>query len=412
MNKPIDDFVKQYQNEIDEYKKIEQCVYEVIKSKLWDAGILAITSSRTKDVKSLSEKLHIRSREKQYKNIQDICDDIVDLIGLRIALYFPNDKKKVESIIRNEFDVKKVKNFPSEQRNNFVYKRRFEGYCATHYRVLPVVGSSINIQTPPMIEIQVASLLMHAWSEVEHDLSYKQRKGEVSYDEYESLDEINGLVIAGEVSLQRLQRISENRISYENKPFRNHYELASFIYDKLETNTNSHSLLVGDAEALFSILTQADRLTPKKISNDLEKVDFSWEIPISQQLMNFYADKDPKLSKLVVNTNVHKKIDFNVDEKSIGSFLSKWIKLEKSVNSAIDTMGFIQPPHKYSIGTTQRLKSLEIFSDSDIDVYNKIRETRNKLVHGVEIPNVESLANLKMEIDRLISTLKRFVVET
>ena len=58
---------------------------------------------------------------------------------------------------------------------------------------------------------------MHAWAEVEHDLTYKQKKGTVSYDEHESLDEINGLVLAGELSLQRLQRISELRIASEGK---------------------------------------------------------------------------------------------------------------------------------------------------------------------------------------------------
>ena len=40
----------------------------------------------------------------------------------------------------------------------------------------------------------------------------QRKKGLVSFDEYESLDEINGLMIAGEISLQRLQRTTELRI--------------------------------------------------------------------------------------------------------------------------------------------------------------------------------------------------------
>ena len=54
-------------------------------------------------------------------------------------------------------------------------------------------------------EIQVASVLMHAWSEVEHDLVYKPLNGTLSEEELAILDELNGLVLAGEIALERLQ---------------------------------------------------------------------------------------------------------------------------------------------------------------------------------------------------------------
>ena len=51
--------------------------------------------------------------------------------------------------------------------------------------------------TTARIEIQVASVLMHAWSEVEHDLVYKPLQGTLSDEELAILDELNGLVLAG-----------------------------------------------------------------------------------------------------------------------------------------------------------------------------------------------------------------------
>ena len=54
-------------------------------------------------------------------------------------------------------------------------------------------------------EIQVASVLMHACSEVEHDLVYKPLNGTLSEEELAILDELNGLVLAGEIALERLQ---------------------------------------------------------------------------------------------------------------------------------------------------------------------------------------------------------------
>ena len=42
---------------------------------------------------------------------------------------------------------------------------------------------------------------MHAWSEVEHDLVYKPLQGTLSDEELAILDELNGLVLAGEIAL-------------------------------------------------------------------------------------------------------------------------------------------------------------------------------------------------------------------
>lgn len=54
---------------------------------------------------------------------------------------------------------------------------------------------------PVRLEIQVASVLMHAWSEVEHDLVYKPLQGTLSDEELSILDELNGLVLSGEIAL-------------------------------------------------------------------------------------------------------------------------------------------------------------------------------------------------------------------
>lgn len=172
----VEKFMKQYMTMIPDLKKIERHTRALVKTSLKDAGILAITTSRVKDSERLKEKLDIRNRGKHYCSTHDIIADIPDFIGIRIALYFPGDNDRVRSLIHQYFAVEKVKQFPAEQRENRIYQRKFPGYCATHYRVhlakLPEGVSENHI-----IEIQVASLLMHAWSEVEHDLAYKQNRG-------------------------------------------------------------------------------------------------------------------------------------------------------------------------------------------------------------------------------------------
>jgi ppGpp synthetase/RelA/SpoT-type nucleotidyltranferase len=53
--------------------------------------VLAQVSSHVKDKESLAKKLTTRHGSKSYKNMGDICKDIVDLIGVLIILYTAND---------------------------------------------------------------------------------------------------------------------------------------------------------------------------------------------------------------------------------------------------------------------------------------------------------------------------------
>ena len=113
------------------------------------------------------------------------------------------------------------------------------------------------------IEIQVASVLMHAWSEVEHDLIYKPLQGTLSKEELAILDELNGLVLAGEIALERLQAAGNERIRSKNAVFNNQYELASYLYNYLSSNFRPEDieLRMGNIELLFRLLSQPGRWT-------------------------------------------------------------------------------------------------------------------------------------------------------
>jgi ppGpp synthetase/RelA/SpoT-type nucleotidyltranferase len=160
--------------------------------------------------------------------------DMPDLAGVRIALYFPGDVEEVHRLLESLFLIQKQKNFPGDSPPP-AYEKRFRGYAARHYRVR-MPPESLGGQdrfAAALIEIQVASVLMHAWSEVEHDLVYKPMSGTLSSTEYALLDQLNGLVMAGEIALERLQGAARLRLNEADAPFNNHYELAAYIYDKL-----------------------------------------------------------------------------------------------------------------------------------------------------------------------------------
>lgn len=263
MSKAIKEFVSRYEKEFDFYQNLSLNVERKIKNHLSKSGVRAIVSSRAKSMTRLDVKLEDRDKKKNYKHVNEIYDDIVDLAGVRVALYFPGDMNLVEEIIGKNFKIHKSKKFPESLQKKTIgtYTKVFDGYSAAHFRV------SLNDETRyaknHCVEIQVASVLMHAWSEVEHDLVYKPLQGELSNEELMILDEINGLVLSGNIALERLQKAGLHRVNDEsNKIFLNHYDFASFVLSRMKIDEE-----LFDFRMVFSVLKMCKLNTRDNIKN-------------------------------------------------------------------------------------------------------------------------------------------------
>ena len=128
-----------------------------------EISILDITS-RIKTVESAYEKI---SR----KNYADPFIEIEDLCGIRVICYYPSDVDKIARIVRSEFDVK-----TEEDTRQRLSPQEF-GYRSTHF-IVTIKTSWLKAPNYRelgglKIEIQVRTILMHAWAEIEHKLAYK-----------------------------------------------------------------------------------------------------------------------------------------------------------------------------------------------------------------------------------------------
>lgn len=139
-----------------------------LKNILGAEGIIynAVTS-RLKDRESLSKK--IDRKNDKYASLSDVTD----VAGVRIITYYTKDVDKVAEIVEREFTV---------DRENSIDKRkslepdRF-GYCSVHY-VVEMSQERLKFREYQAFEglkceIQIRSVLQHAWAEIEHDLGYK-----------------------------------------------------------------------------------------------------------------------------------------------------------------------------------------------------------------------------------------------
>jgi putative GTP pyrophosphokinase len=125
-----------------------------------------MVDSRLKSRTSLSEK--ITRPDKSYNALRDITD----VVGLRIITYFDDDVDRVGSIIEREFNIDPR----STDKRKTLSTSQF-GYLSMHYVALLGAARCDLIECRRFMnlacEIQVRSVLQHAWAEIEHDLGYK-----------------------------------------------------------------------------------------------------------------------------------------------------------------------------------------------------------------------------------------------
>lgn len=258
----INQFIEDYKSKFNYYDMAARLGAKLLEEALRSSGIRAMVTSRAKNPSRLKVKVEQRSRKRGvfYQTLAEIYEDIADLSGVRVSLYFPGDREKADKVINTLFAVREIRSFPNESKPP-TYNKRFSGYWANHYRVQmreEQLDARQKKYAQVRLEIQVASVLMHAWSEVEHDLIYKPLKGALSEEELSILDELNGLVLSGEIALERLQAAGDKRIQSTTAAFSNQYDLASYLYNYLNTSPPSSDIKVrmGNVELLFRLLNR------------------------------------------------------------------------------------------------------------------------------------------------------------
>jgi len=431
----IEKFLKSYAREYDFYLKLAQLCASQCENILEGSGIRAIVTHRAKRPDRLKEKLDKRNLEKQYKSVDSIYKEIVDLAGVRIAIYFPGDREEIDKFITSNFNVQSKKEFPGEAIPS--YKKRFSGYWAYHYRVSlksELLTESTKRYMDAIVEIQVASVLMHAWAEVEHDLVYKPLSGELSEEEYQILDELNGLVLSGEIALERLQNAAKNRITRTGKKFNNHYELSSYLYDSMKKyiKKDNYEPVMGRADILYKFLQYVELDDPDKLGTYIREIDPDTEHrPVVDQLVDrillenqeFYKYYNKAKIEIGSKNNYNtkfEKISFLSDSKAaLGFFMSRWIIFESTIREIINFTSYNNRYNRRIIGfNIHSLDEMGIFDKTSLYEIDTIRRLRNDVVHGIKIPPDDVLfsagktleTNLKHIIDNVPAEQREIVL--
>ena len=429
-NPVVGEFAAAYKAHWEQYDRMAKDILSQVKTLLDACGIMAIVSARAKDPNRLGGKLYRLERDFKapLKDRAEIAEKLHDLVGIRIALYFPEDSARIRSMLGSRFTLlEDYKVFPPKvpgvealmARGRTAHERRiypgystrrFDGYHATHHYIR-VTGGAEEVIAEPIVEIQVASVLMHAWSEVEHDLAYKKMTGDVSREEYECLDEINGLVIAGEIALNRLSRLSKRRSRLAAKldsPYALKNYLAMWLEEKME---QPESIPVEEdminAKQLFEMYQAADVLSSTELEYRLRRLgkDVPNAVaPLVQKLVDQFDNK-PMREKVVAETVIRLNgLDPETHyQAQLGRFMTKWNKLERAMHAALRAQGY----KAYNGAITWRLVVEEYALTGPIrEAYHRLRLARNNIIHGYIPPTSAAFDRINAEVDRLLELLR------
>ncbi len=159
------DFVRQRPD----FVKLEGIVSELLRDGAKGSGILVDSiEHRVKSEKSLEGKL--LKKGDSYQSIEDITD----LLGARVICYFSDDVDKMGSLIEEMFVVDRENS--SDKRS--LHNADSFGYLSLHYICSLPEDKGYPEQTlGKKFEIQIRTILQHAWAAINHDLGYKTEFG-------------------------------------------------------------------------------------------------------------------------------------------------------------------------------------------------------------------------------------------
>jgi len=175
------DFEKHQQRAIDAYRSMQALYHDflgsmekILRDILAEHNVKVVSiDPRLKTEKSFGLKaVEPNSKDPNQPKYKNPLEDIQDMVGLRIITFILKTIEEIDAILVNEFNIHER----TDKSDVLKEEERF-GYQSVHY----IVSLKENRTSLPeyrkyrnfIAEIQVRTILQHAWAEIEHDIQYK-----------------------------------------------------------------------------------------------------------------------------------------------------------------------------------------------------------------------------------------------
>lgn len=159
-----DEFVEN----LDVFKKVKDIVLGCLSKDIKELGFYVnVVEGRVKTPESLKGKLAIKGYK--YNSIFDITD----IVGCRVVTYYDDEIDKISARVTSEFEI----DWDNSVDKRNIYKVDQFGYRSLHY-ICRIPKELYFDENHPEInqirfEIQIKTILQHAWAMIAHDTGYK-----------------------------------------------------------------------------------------------------------------------------------------------------------------------------------------------------------------------------------------------
>lgn len=165
--KKVNQSVEWYQRKRHKYVDLRAEVEVILREALNENEIVFHSiESRVKSTESFREKA---ARDKY----SDPVNEITDLTGIRIITLFEKEIHQISDIIKDLFKIDYQR---SEDKSDLLDADKM-GYKSIHYIAElsqeKISQTKLESFAGLKFEIQIRSILQHAWAEIEHDRNYK-----------------------------------------------------------------------------------------------------------------------------------------------------------------------------------------------------------------------------------------------
>lgn len=261
------------------YEKLARYVYDLVEDQI-DRTIVHKIEYRAKEIDSFRKKCSKIGQDGAPRYPEPL-KDLTDLAGVRVIVFVRDNVDVVCAKIQELLDI-----FENEDVGDRVYRAGKFGYQSRH--LLARLGNdrkdlAENRKFADLVcEIQVRTILQHAWAEMEHDIQYKTESAlpvdlskrfsalagllEIADREFASIQKDSDALkqavkdeLINELTSERLEKaideVSDNRVlTIEARQLiaQGRYEEAITAYTlKIEREPTAHTLYLGRAKARF-----------------------------------------------------------------------------------------------------------------------------------------------------------------
>ncbi len=367
MNIKIENWISEYESKYSLYESFCSKISNLLNDLAKSHGIkIHLVESRAKTLDSFSEKIQRRGKKYNYP-----LKELTDLAGIRIIVFYDKDIDKICDILNNEFDID-TKN--SVDKRELLSHDKF-GYNSVH-KVISLDSNRIKLTEwkkyrDLKAEIQVRTVLQHAWSVISHALEYKNEL-EVPKLSRRKLSRLSGLLELADEQFEELRKSQLKEIE-ESKNLIKKNELTQDINLISVEYYIGLSPLVNKMVDNLNLKFRTDKGKFKYPSPNQERINKEHDNTMLSELISLCHHYG--ITTIDLLDNLIRNIDTSIEK-----YFAKLLLLHSYILFSVDLLLMIIIGSKIqSKSEFEELKKITFFLDDDLNNIFSVRAALQKI---------------------------------